>query len=148
MWRGGSAFAVLFAVVCATTATAATPTKASWARSANLLCAAEIRALHAIPTPAQGDFPGTAAYFRRVITVGSPYHNRIAALPRPARERTAIADWVRLDLKVKADALAAARAVDDGDRVATAQWLSKMLAAGHASDVIALRLGATICAQS
>ena len=148
MWRCVSAFAVLLAVACATAASAATPTKASWARSANKLCGGEIRALHAIPTPSQNDLPGTAAYIRRVISVGSPYHSRIAALPRPARERAGIADWVRLDLKVRADALTAARAFDARDRVAASEWLAKMLADGHASDVIALRLGATICAQS
>jgi hypothetical protein len=134
------------AVVAA--ASAATPTRATWAKGANSLCGAEIRTLHALPAPAQGDISGTAAYMRRIVAVGSPFTSKIAALPRPGSERAQIAAWITTERRVEADALAVARALDRRDRAAAVSWLTAMTREAARTDVIARRLGAYVCAQS
>lgn len=136
------------AVVTASTASAGAPTRASWAQGANRICRAELTKMHAVPRPAQNDYPGLVAYLDRAVAITTPYTDRIAALPRPASERKLIAQFVSIQrgavkqIRLLQDAV---RAHDIGRIAGIALVLGKR---GQTSDRIARKLGAAACASS
>ena len=139
---------LLVAALTAGTASAAPPTKASWARGANAICRVELARVHALRQPAQGDVGGLVTYLDRAIAVANPYTARIARLPRPASERMTIAQWVGIQYRAVREIRQLQDALRLRDMNRVASLLTALTQQGKRSDALARRLGAGVCAQS
>jgi hypothetical protein len=139
-----AAFATCAAAVCVGTASASTPTLASWARGANRICAAELTQVHGLPKPVADYLPEAQYLDRSASIVGAA---TLSTLPRPAASRSAISRWIALEWQgvrhvrqiaaaFRTHDLAAAQSIGSADKPRSAR-----------ADAIAIHLGATICAQ-
>ncbi len=129
------------------TASASTPTKASWVRSANHICATELIRSHALPTPV-ADYLPEARHLDHLASIVSTATMRLSRLPRPPASQTAIRQWIALEWRgvkhirqmaaaFRAHNLAAVKAIGAADKPR-----------GVEADALALRLGAAVCAKS
>ena len=143
--------ALLLAAVAsaaATSASAATPTRAGWAHGANRACRVELDRLHALQRPGQGDYAGLAAYLQNMVAIATPLTKQIAVLPRPTAERGLIARWIALQWQGVAVSRQLRAAVLARDGAKLQSGLVAMARVASRSDTIATQLGANVCAES
>ena len=127
-------------------ATAAAPTKASWAKAANSVCAVENTQVRSLPKVTSQTF---LADLKAIAKYATQTVDRLAAIPRPPAEAEPIASMVaKIKAQNKLVLGTAIPAAQRGDAATTNRVMAQVGKLGDQSTTIARRLGAATCAAN
>jgi hypothetical protein len=137
---------LLVALLMAAAAAGATPTRASWAKAANSVCAVENTQVRSLPKVTSQTF---LADLEAIAKYATQAVNRLAAIPPPPAEGELIASMIA---KIKAQnklvlgtAIPAAR---HGDAATTNSAMARVGKLGDQATTVARRVGAATCAAN
>jgi hypothetical protein len=143
--------AVLLAVLVAalfsaTAASAAGPTRASWARAANAICTGENAQVRELPKVTSATF---LSDLKSIAKYATATVDQLAAIPRPANEAKSIASLIAkgktMNRLVLRQAIPAAQS---GNAALTNSTMGKVGSLGDQSNALARKLGAARCAAN
>jgi hypothetical protein len=136
----------LAALVAAAAATAATPTKQSWATAANAACRTANAKVRRLPTITSSQVWVTDS--QAILRMASWLDAKLAAIPRPTNERKAIASLLATSQTQDRLLREAIPAMEHGDQVALSPLVTELQKLGNQYNRIALALGARVCAEN
>jgi hypothetical protein len=153
MTARGRTLAVLVTLVVsvALAAPAAGQTRAQWAKAANAICAQEYVQVHAARRSVYANPPktirGFAQFLKEIITGMDRVQRGIAALPRPSSDRAAIGSLLSSIGRMVRELRLARGAALERNGAGYATHMRRAAAFARQADALALRLGASTCAN-
>jgi len=136
----------LAALAAVTSATAVTPTKTSWATSANTACRTANAQIRKLPKVTSNQI--FVADLRATVGIGPPMNAKLAAIPRPASERKAIASLLAITRTQQHLLAAMVPAAQRGDQATMSRLVTNGDKLNTHYNQLALALGAHVCAEN
>jgi hypothetical protein len=137
---------LLAALVAAASATAATPTKKSWAAAANAACRTVNAKVRKLPTVTSSQV--WVSDTQAILRMASSLDAKLAAIPRPSIERTAIASLLATARTQERLLRGAIPAMERGDQAALSTVATENERLSNRYNTLSLALGASVCAEN
>jgi hypothetical protein len=144
--RTSTLIGFLAALAAAGSATAATPTKTSWATSANTACRTANAQIRRLPKVTSNQV--FVADLRATVRIGASMNAKLAAIPRPASERKAIGSLLAITVAQQRLFAEMIPAVQQGDQATMSRLATKGDKLNTQYNRLALALGAHVCAEN
>jgi hypothetical protein len=144
--RSPTLIAFIAALAAAGSATAATPTKASWATAADATCRTVNAQIRRLPKITSNQV--FVADLRATVRIGAAMNAKLAAIPRPASERKAIGSLLAITVAQQRLFDEMIPAVQRGDQATMSRLAAKGDKLNTQYNRLALTLGARVCAEN
>jgi hypothetical protein len=132
--------------VATTAARAGTPTRPSWASSANVICNTGNVLIRRLPKPTTAGL--IVSDFRSIARTASRENSHLSAIARPPNENRRIETFLSTSRKLVALYDQAATAEQENDGAAFSAKVTDINKVGSEYNVLALALGARVCAEA